>query len=471
MNAEPYSRRLRAAIIADRYPVSDEQEARLERDRRSHLQGRPPYRHHESAVLHLTGPLDEVALQAALGATVRRHTALRLRIEFDDPGWSQVATDAVDVPLDHVDLHDLADAARDAVLRDVIAARTHAPFDHARPPLMRATLVRVDERTHALILVVEHLICDGWSLGILLRDLGAAYTWHRTLPASGSREAAPVQFHHYVAWSLERLRGPLGARLERHWLARLGGADPAPHFALPFAKRPSAADRRLRAETVHATVSPSLAHRVEAVARANGMTPFMLWAGALQAFLFRVTGQRRLALPAPVAGRHWPSLDRSVGWFATRVALVAELADGLSAAAVRREVHASALDAYAHQDLPYARLLRVAHAAGTHRRAETYDADVTINFVPESLLSARGTIRFHGLVVRQEDPPRHMPRSTLAFTLGRTAAATTVAARFDTSELTRAQALIMVDDYFACLDWLTRTGRTPLGHVPLSILH
>ncbi len=192
------------SIAHGRFPLSAEQRARVERDNIARDRGVPPYPHHETAVLHLGGALDNDALAAALDDTIGRHAALRLQIVRDRDGWWQIPTERADLALERTDLSSLSSIEeRDTALQGLVDEQATRPFDLDRGPLVRAMSIRLAPDVHVLAVTTEHLVCDGWSLGIMLRDLGEAYS-RRCGWAAPPRPGVP-RLGHVVTSPLARL--------------------------------------------------------------------------------------------------------------------------------------------------------------------------------------------------------------------------------------------------------------------------
>jgi amino acid adenylation domain-containing protein len=304
-----------------------------------------PYR------LRLAGDLDVQALRRALQAVVDRHEALRTTFAVRDGGPVQVVAEALrlDVPL--VDVSDGQRVEEEA--ERLAGEEARRPFDLAAGPLVRAVLLRLAPDRHDLVLVVHHLVFDGWSLDVLLDELGRQYAaWLEGAPAA--LPELSVQYADFAAWQLDRLRGGELDGPLRHWRARLRGApasiDLPADRPRPAVQSPAGGRRRL-------DLPPELPRRLEALGREAGCTPFMAVLAAFAALLHRWTGRDDVVIGTPVANRELPETLPLIGLFVNVLALRIDLSGRPTFGELLRRVRDVALDAYANQDLPFEQLV------------------------------------------------------------------------------------------------------------------
>ncbi|HEX3556709.1 MAG TPA: amino acid adenylation domain-containing protein [Thermoanaerobaculia bacterium] len=309
--------------------------------------------------LRLAGGLDPAALAASLGEVVRRHEALRT--VFRLPGSSesgedepeQVILPALPVPLPLVDLAALPPAPRRAEAGRLAAAEARRPFDLARGPLLRAGLIRLAAAEHVLLLSLHHVVSDGWSMGILVRELTALYG-----AASQGRPARlpelPVQYADYAAWQRRWLAGEVLEGHLAYWRQALAGVPPL--LDLPT-DRPRPRVQTFRGDRRTLPFPAELAAAVRELGRAAGLTPFMVLLAALQLLLHRYSGQAVVAVGSPVAGRSRAETEGLIGFFVNTLVLAGDLAGEPGFRALLARVREAALGAYAHQDLPFEKLV------------------------------------------------------------------------------------------------------------------
>ncbi|HEX2187286.1 MAG TPA: amino acid adenylation domain-containing protein, partial [Longimicrobiaceae bacterium] len=314
----------------------------------------PVNAHHNIAfALRLEGPLDEVALRRALASIVSRHESLRTVFREVDGRPVQVVRPAAGFPLPRVDLDRLAEPGRGAAMRAAALAEMRRPTDLEAGPLARATLVRMGPEDHALVLMLHHAVADAWSFGVLYRELSHLYA-----PA-GSGETRPlpplpVQYADYAAWQRGWLTGETLERQLGYWRERLAGAPAL--LELPT-DRPRPALQTHRAAVHDAALPAELVARLRALELREGVTPFMTFLAALCALLRHRSGQDDLVVGTPVAGRTRAETEGLIGFFVNMLALRTDLSGDPSFRELLERVRETTLGAYAHQDVPFERLL------------------------------------------------------------------------------------------------------------------
>ncbi|HSL83609.1 MAG TPA: condensation domain-containing protein, partial [Thermoanaerobaculia bacterium] len=311
------------------------------------------------AVFRLRGRLRAPLLARALAALVRRHEALRTVFGEEDGRPFQEVRPAAPAPLPRIDLSGLpAQAARTEAAR-LAGSAARQSFDLARGPVWSAWLLRLSALEHHLAFTVHHVAADGWSLGILLQELTALYDASIHGRPSPLAEL-PVQYADFAAWQRSVLSAGVLADQVEHWRRRLEGAPRA--LELPT-DRPRPPRQTSRGERAARVVGAELHGRLLALAGGEGATLFMLLLAALDTVLSRWTGQRDVLVGSPVAGRTRSEVEGLVGMFLNSLVLRLELdGDGGGPPTFRellRRAREAALDAYAHQDVPFEMLLDV----------------------------------------------------------------------------------------------------------------
>jgi amino acid adenylation domain-containing protein len=308
--------------------------------------------------LRVHGALDASALERALAEVVRRHASLRSVFRADHRGEAeQVVLPAGDFPLPADDLSALPDEQREAQAQRIVHDEVRRPFDLAAGPVFRARLLRLAEDEHVLVLAMHHVVSDGWSLGVLFRELGALYeAFVRDAPAPLA--PLPLQYADYAAWQRahwteERLAAQLA-----WWRRALEGAPAV--LELP-ADRSRPAVQSHRGARLRVALPHALAEGVRALARREGATPFMVMLAAFQVLLWRWSGEEDLVVGSPVAGRTRAETEGLIGFFVNTLPLRADLAGDPAFAALLHRVRNTTLGAYQHQDLPFERLVEALH--------------------------------------------------------------------------------------------------------------
>ena len=303
--------------------------------------------------LRLTGPLDVPALERSLDEIVRRHEALRTTFATGPEGPVQIIGPVCPVRLARADLSAIAPLDREAHLEARCVEEFSRPFDLTRGPLLRAVMIRLAAEDHALLLPTHHIVSDGWSMGILIRELAALYeAFHEGRPSP----LAPLVLQ-YPDWALSERAEPDDARLEAHlahFREDLRGA-PLVH-ELPTDRPRPAVPSRLGAQE-RFTLDAVTSSAIGTLARAEGATPFMVLLAAFTSLLHRLSGQEDIVVGTPTAGRNRREIEPLIGFFAGTVVLRARLRGAPTFRALIAQIRERALAAFAHEDVPFERLV------------------------------------------------------------------------------------------------------------------
>ncbi|MCP4662121.1 MAG: amino acid adenylation domain-containing protein, partial [bacterium] len=303
--------------------------------------------------MRLSGRLDAAALAATFTEILRRHEVLRATFRSVDGKPLMVINPPAVWVLPMVDLAALEAADREEELQRLVNADAIRAFDLVRGPLARFTLLRLADEDHLLEFNVHHIVFDGWSLGVLVRELSALYQAFGAGRASGLEEL-PIQYGDFVTWQRQRLQGVLASQLD-YWKQQLAGAPSV--LALPT-DRPRPTELSVRGGWWPVELSGDLAEPLAALSRRREATLFMTLLAAFKALLYRHSGQSDLVIGSPIAGRTRKELEGLIGFFVTTVALRTDLAGNPSFHELLSRVRQVAMDAYAHQDVPFEQLVR-----------------------------------------------------------------------------------------------------------------
>ncbi len=320
--------------------------------------------------LELRGELDLPALRAALAGLSARHESLRTTfVDVDDAPVQRIAP-AGEVPIEAVDLHGAGEEALDAA----VTAEAQRPFDLATGPLFRATLFRVAAERHVLVLSLHHIVSDGWSMGVLFRELGELY--------AAAREGRPaelppvqVQYADYAAWQRRHLSGERIDRQARYWRERLAGAPAT--LELPT-DRPRPPLQSFRGDLRSFALPERTAARLGELARAEGATLFMVTLAAFQALLGRYARQADVVVGTPIAGRERVETEGLIGLFVNTLVLRADLSADPTFRELLAQVRETTLGAYAHQELPFERLVEELEVERTQSHAPLFQVMFTL---------------------------------------------------------------------------------------------
>ncbi|MEU1707404.1 non-ribosomal peptide synthase/polyketide synthase [Streptomyces sp. NPDC005706] len=334
--------------------------------------------------LRLRGTLDSGALRAALAGVVARHESLRTTFDSVDGHGIQRVHPPSDVPLPVHDLSGLADAEREPALRRLLAEERGRPFDLREGPLLRAGLVRLTEGDHVLTLALHHIVTDGWSTSVLLGDL--AHLYRAALGAERTElPPLPVQYADYAHWQRTTGDTEAGEHLA-HWKERL--ADIAP-LELPT-DRPRPPVRTSAGATARLVVPAPAVRRLTRLARDHGTTLFTTLVAAAQAYLARLSGTEDIAVGTVTSGRDRPETQSLVGFFVNTLVLRSRVGAEQPFTGFLGDVRRTVLDAFAHQDVPFERVVDEVQPVRDTSRSPLFQVMVVLQNTPAAALDLPG---------------------------------------------------------------------------------
>ncbi|MBN8472056.1 amino acid adenylation domain-containing protein [Corallococcus exiguus] len=342
--------------------------------------------YHIASGLRLTGHFDDRAFERALAEIVRRHEALRTRFAAGQDTVAQV----IDAPGDFVsqrqDLSSLDEAERGQAVLAQAGAFVHQRFDLSRGPLFRALLLLLAPEDHVVVVVMHHIVSDGWSVGVLVRELGALYTAYAQGNESPLPEL-PVQYADYALWQRDWLRGEALERQVTYWKQRLAGAPAALELPLDHPRPPV---QSFRGASVSFTLPRALTGQLQTLARAEGATLFMVLLAGFQHLLSRWSGQEDIVLGTPVAGRTDRRTEGLIGFFVNMLVLRTDVSGNPTLRQLLTRARETALQAYAHQDLPFEKLVEQLNPVRDLSRPPLFQVQFALQNYPEEGLRLPG---------------------------------------------------------------------------------
>jgi amino acid adenylation domain-containing protein len=309
--------------------------------------------YHLQIAFELQGSLDVAALDATLSELVRRHEALRTRFDEIDGQPVQVVAPARRVPLAFVDITDIAGCDCLPMVRSLAAQQAAVPFSLGEAPLIRACLARFDHDHHAILLTVHHIVSDGWSMGLMIREMAILYQAFLAGRPSPLPEL-PVHYADFALWQRSWLRGEAMEVLSRYWKGLLVGAPAL--LELPFdRKRPPLPDNRGALRPY--TIPEELASSLKRVAQQQKSTLFMTLLAAFKTLLHSYSGQDDMVVGTNIAGRTPVEVEGLVGFFINMLAIRTDLSGDPTFIELLGRVREVALGAYTHQEMPFAKVV------------------------------------------------------------------------------------------------------------------
>ena len=304
------------------------------------------------AALQLRGKLAVAALRHALQTLVARHASLRQCFPAVD-GVAVVGELPAYDPLQVVDLRHLPATAQQTDVQQRADAEAAAAFDLANGPLFRAQLLVLTADSHVLLVNMHHIISDGWSMDVLLREWNALYQ-EAVSDIPAHLPALPVQYGDYAAWQRQWLQGEVLAQQRTYWAQQLAGLPALLELPTDF-PRPAVQD--YRGAHVTSTLDAELAAQLQALAQAQGCTLYMLLLAAFQTLLQRYSQQDDVCVGSPIANRTQAQTEGLIGFFVNTLVLRAQFTPALRFTELLSQVRHTALGAYAHQDIPFEQLV------------------------------------------------------------------------------------------------------------------
>jgi amino acid adenylation domain-containing protein len=306
-----------------------------------------------SFLMRLAGPLDAVALHESLREIVRRHESLRTTFAVMDGQPVQVIAPTLLLPLPRVDLRQLAETERQAKARQLAQEEARRPFDLARGPLVRATLLQLDVEEHILLLSMHHVVTDAWSMGVFARELGTLYEAY--LGGKPSPLAPlPIQYADFAVWQRKWLQSQESDAQLAYWKRQL--ADAPAVLMLPT-DRPRSPIQTWSGTRQSWALAPSLSQAIQELSRQEGCSLFMTMLAAFKALLYHYTRQTDIIIGSPVANRNRAETEEMIGFFVNTLVLRTNLAGNPTFRELLARVRETVLTAFAHQDLSFQRLV------------------------------------------------------------------------------------------------------------------
>ena len=335
-----------------------------------------------SRAVKLTGHLNISALERAIQTIVHRHEVLRTTIQNLDGQPVQVIEEEAQVELSVVDLSELPPARMQQELEQKLSFQVRQPFDLSRDLMLRTTLFRLENNEYVFLLTIHHVAADGWSLGVFTRELNELYTaFCQNRP--GPLPELPIQYADFALWQRQWFQGDLLASSLSYWKEKLGGQLPILH--LP-SDRPRPPLQTFRGALYPLRLPQKLTTKLKIQAQQSGATLFMTLLAAFKTLLYRYTGQEDIIVGSPIAGRDRLEIEGLIGFFVNTLALRTDLSGNPTFRDLLDRVRQTAKDAYAHQELPYERLIQELQLERDLSREPLYQVIFALQNMPEVAL-------------------------------------------------------------------------------------
>ncbi|TBO60309.1 amino acid adenylation domain-containing protein [Streptomyces kasugaensis] len=417
--------------------------------------GNPFY--NNPAAIDIKGALDVAALTRGLTELTRRHEALRTVFgSIDGEPWQRVRP-AGPVALPVTDLGALPAAERPARARRETEADARVPFDLSAGPLFRGRLLRLAADEHRLLLNVHHIVADGWSIGILVREIGALYgAYARELPSPLAEPS--VQYPDYALWQRRQLDEEALARQLDHWTGRLAGAPTL--LALPT-DRPRPAVQRYQGQRHAVTVGAEVTRGLHTAGQAGRATLFMTLMATLSVLLWRYSGQDDICVGTPFANRGHREAEDLIGHFVNTLVIRQHLDPEQSFEALLAQVRDHVLDAYAHPDLPFDQLVEALRPERHTSHSPLFQVMLVLQNMP------RGRLELPGLTMQPLPTHAGAAKFDLAVEVSEDADGLELSFEYNTDLFDAATVARMAGHYVRLLEQVAAGPARPVGALRL----
>ncbi|NCS75868.1 MAG: amino acid adenylation domain-containing protein [Microcystis aeruginosa K13-07] len=303
--------------------------------------------------LHLAGDLQADILEKSLQKIIQRHEALRTNFTTIEGNPVQVIKPESNWQLTLVNGKDSPKYREDQEIKKWLEIHSHQPFDLANDYLIRATLLKLSDTEHFLLICLHHIVSDGWSMGVFIQELTTLYNAY-TKGLEPLLPELPIQYADFAIWQREYLQGEIRQNQLNYWQKQLAAAPALLHLPTD---RPRPPEQRFEGDQINGILSPELSQDLNKLSREKGVTLFMTLLTAFKVLLYRYTGQEDILVGTPIANRTRSELAGLIGFFVNTLVLRTDLAGNPSFSEALKQVRKTATDAYDHQDLPFEMLV------------------------------------------------------------------------------------------------------------------
>lgn len=409
------------------------------------------------AAVRLRGPLNVATLEQSLNEIVKRHEALRTTFAMVDGRPVQVIAPILMLTLPVVDLRELSETERETEVQRLVTEEAQRPFDLAHGPLLRVTLLRLDAEEYVGLLTMHHIVSDGWSTGILIREMAVLYDAF----SSGRSSPLPallIQYADFAHWQRQWLQGEVLETQLAYWKAQLVGAPPL--LEVPT-DHPRPAVQTFRGAHQSVVLPATLTEGFKVLSRQEGATLFMTLLAAFKVLLFRYTSQDDLIVGTPVANRNRLEIEGLIGFFVNTLVLRTDLSGNPSFRELVRRVREVCLGAYVHQDLPFERLVEELHLERNLSRNPLFQ----VMFVLEN--AALRSLELPGLTVSPVEAESETAHFDLTLQIVETAQGLTAVLVYNTDLFEAATIARMLGHFQTLLEAVVAHPEQRLSDLPL----
>ncbi|HEY0366815.1 MAG TPA: amino acid adenylation domain-containing protein, partial [Pyrinomonadaceae bacterium] len=408
-------------------------------------------------VISINGNLDVAALQRTFNEIVSRHEALRTTFSPAPDGATQVIAKmlTIEVPVD--DLTSLSTSEHDLTVAKLAREEARRPFDISTGPLVRVRLLQVSAERHVLLMTMHHIVSDGWSIGLLFRELGTIYEAFAAGKPS-PLPPLPIQYADFAVWQREALQGPVLDRQLSFWKRKLSDAPPV--LELPTDKTRPAVQQFRGAQKVQ-WFSPGLTQELKRVSAHHRVTLFMTLLSAFKVLLWRYTNQPDIVVGSPIANRTRAETEELIGFFVNTLVLRTDLSGDPTFAELLNRVKEVALGAYDHQDLPFEKLVEELSPERDPGRNPLFQ----VSFVLQN--ATRSRLELPDLILETLDVHSGTAKFDLTLSILETADGSKASWEYNTDLFERARIERMAEHFEVLLQAIVAEPEQRIGELPL----
>ena len=409
------------------------------------------------AAVKLNGELNVEALGQSISEIVRRHESLRTSFNMFDGQPVQVILPAEPTSLVVTDLSHLLEAEREKEVMKIATEQGLEPFDLEVGPLLRVGLLRLGDEEHVLVLVMHHIVTDGWSISILLRELKVLYQAYREGVVSPLPELT-IQYADFAHWQRQWLSGTVLEQQLAYWREQLVGAPPV--LELPT-DHPRPAVQSHRGSHQVKVLSAELSAALKRLTQREGVTLFMTMLAAFETLLARYSNQQDFCIGTPIANRNRAEVEPLIGFFVNTLVLRAKLAGNPSFRELLKRVREVCLEAYAHQDVPFEKLVEAMEPARALSHTPLFQVMLVVQNLPA------GEARLQGVELGQVAVENQTAKFDLTLTVMEGGAGLALMMEYRTELFERSRVEGMLRHLEVLLTEIARDAEQRLTEIPL----
>jgi amino acid adenylation domain-containing protein len=339
-----------------------------------------------SRVIRMQGVLDAGALSRTLNEVVRRHASLRTRFVFDSGEGYQLVEEAADFETSFTDVSHFGEADRLAEALRLAQTESSKNFNLSALPLFRSMLIRLDSRDHLLVLVMHHIVTDGWSMGVLFDEIGKIYAeFAYGVPAK--LPVLPTQYPDFATWQREKFTAEALKSDTAYWVDKLKDHEGLLQIPADFPRPPI--QSHAGALEIFQVGEPT-ANGLKRIAESQRASLFMVTMAAFQTLIWQYTGNEDILIGTPTAGRHDANLEKLIGFFTSTLVVRGNLAADPTFVQLLQRVRETTLEAYEHQDLPFEKLVEALKPQRSLNHTPLFQIMMVFQNAPKQILTLPG---------------------------------------------------------------------------------